>query len=397
MKRSLRTLLLMTLVATGSPRPTQADGLTPAQRRLADAVVGSRITEVRDQIARDSNLEASITALSQRKSAWRAWEPAAHVGWCVRRCKEAKVPVPSSINTRVIDDIIWQYDNAYGSSNPDRREHREECARALGFIGDPRGVPTIVESLRQQGGSMSWQALEGISDARFIEAIEKYLDFSRQQDAFPAIASLAGLGSASIPTLERFMRTSDRATKERVADALLRIATPECLPLFEQLKATSDSVISGKARAGIMRVRCRALDRTYRPSALEEEDECRLFHLARLAVGDQDVDETRRREAASALVAIGTAAVDTLRPALSSRAHGDGPDGAVHTVAPRAAAILAQIGRPAIPCLIDSLCDENSETWGFAAEALERITGEHFCPDYAKWSVWYLAKRAAIE
>src|SRR3989304_845943 len=132
--------------------------LSIQQRKTADALVAKSINDIQGRIVKDADLQANIKELSRREKKWQGWKPAMRIGFCAKQCRESHVPMPEEIDERVIDDIIWQYENAYGDGN-DLNYHRQECARALGFIGDTKGVPTILMSVERESGHFSWQAL----------------------------------------------------------------------------------------------------------------------------------------------------------------------------------------------------------------------------------------------
>jgi hypothetical protein len=363
-------------------------GLTAEQRKIADAVVGRQIREVRARIIAKAELGGNIRRLSRRKKRWGGWQPAMRVGFCVKRCKEAHVAVPRRIDESVVDDIIWQYENAYGSGN-DLKYHREECARALGFIGHPKGVPTILKSLGREGGHFSWAALEGMSDERFIGAIEEHLDFTSQQDAFPAMRCLAGIGPASIATLRRFVGGDDKALRREAVNSLIEIEAAECVSVLEEL--SKDGELGAKAEAGVLRIRCRAIDEIYDVPRREPEDESRLYYLTSRALFDED--EKARGQAAEAVLKIGEPAVWHLRQQLANDSHRDRPGTPEFFISERACELLGRIGEPAVAALIDALCDEEEHSRRFAAEALRRITGETLDSKYDEWRDWYFQRQ----
>jgi len=391
MMRQTKTLsfgLLWALLLCLPRGGSHAAELTERQRKTADALVAKRIRAVRSRIVADCDLERNIKKLSRRKKEWGGWQPAMRIGFCVKKCRESHVPAPKLIGVRIVDDIIWQYENAYGAGN-DLKYHREECARALGFIGHPKGVPTILKSLAQEGGHFSWQALEGVTDERFIAAIEENLDFTCQQDAFPAIECLAEIGPASIPTIRHFLGGDDGALKREAVSALVKIGAPECAPILQEL--IKDRELAVKAKVGLLRIRCRAVDRIYSPACWKPEDESRLHYLTNLALFDED--RNARLQAAKALLKLGESGVWHLRQQLPNYSHIDGPEGPFFFISERSSDLLTQIGEPAVPALIDALCDEHEHSRRFAGQALRRITSETFDSHYEDWKNWYLQRQ----
>ena len=396
--------LLLPLVGLTSATKIHAAELTLPQRKIVDTLVARRISAIREGIIKENNLEANVKQLSLRKKEWQAWNPAMRIGWSAKQCRDNRVPVPKIINEQVVDDIIWQYTNAYGIEPNDSKYHREECARALGFIGHLKAVPTILQSLEREGGHFSWQALEGITDERFISAIEKHLDFTNEQDASPAIRCLAKIGEAAIPTLQRFLAGKDLTLQRGAVNALIKIGTPTCIPILQEAQKTDVGRLVN-IQAGILKIRCRTIDKVHTPLILPAQDDSRLWHLTSLALFDHlpplppdynltANNENIRSNAKDALVKIGPPAFGALREQLSSNAHYDdftkGPD---FYVSKRAADILKEIGQPAIPCLIDALCDRHSHTRSFAVQTLRQLTGQKFEPRYEVWSKWFLSQQ----
>jgi HEAT repeat protein len=368
---------------------TRAAELTSQQRQIADAVVSDRVREVqvkRLSAAVMADLVENVRKLSERKKEWHASQPAMRIGFSVKELRGAGVPIPDEIDAKVVADIIWQYENAYGEGNK-RKYHREECALALGLIGHPDGIPTLLVSLQEESGHYSWKALEGVSDTRFIPAIEKHLDFTSQQDAFPAIRCLGNMGTNGIQTLERFLSGNDLALKRGAVKALIRIQSAACIPILETLRDDSDKIIARKAQSGVMLIRSRIVDRIYTPPQWSSQDDVRLSHLTSVALVE---DEPIRSKAAAALLRIGEPTIWHLRCQLPNYSHGDAFNGPHFYVSERAASLLLRIGRPAIPALIDALCDEHEHGRQFAVNTLQKLTGLKMSADYGLWSAWYL-------
>jgi hypothetical protein len=357
--------------------------LTPAQRATADAVVGAESAALQMRIALSTDLVGNIARLAERRTEFGGWQPAMRIGFCAKECRQFNLAIPPAINERVVEDIVWQFLNAPTNSATARRYHREECARALGFIGHSRGVPIVLKSLRDDRAHFSWQGIEALSDPRLIPAIESNLNFTVQQDAMPAIRCLARLGPPAIPTLRRFLDGADRALRAEAVDALVRIGAPECLPPLESLRAAGEPSLARKVAAGIARIRCRAVDKLYTPPTWPLDDENRLRRLVGAALSSPMAD--KRAAAADAVVRLGEPTIGPLREYLASQAHGDTGQGPVYHVTQRAAELLVRVGKPAIPALLDALCDEQEHARAAAAASLAKLTGQSIGPDYEKW------------
>ena len=150
------------------------------------------------------------------------------------------------------------------------------------------------------------------------------------------------------------------------------------------------------AQYGILRIHSRRIDRIYIAPALSPHDESRLWHLMHVAIygamfGDSFDDNVEMRSKASeALVKIGAPAIGVLREQLSSYGHFDGPT-TWYFVSERAADILKRIGEPAVPALIDGLCDKYEHTRKHALQALQELAGQTYGPDYELWRDWFFS------
>lgn len=392
----VRSILLIFCIAFSVTSSRGATQMTPHQIGLADEVVGKQISAIQGEIMSQpswATLKSSIAELAERKKEWQSNGPASAVGNIVQECRDRHVPVPASINEKVVDDIIWQFQNAYGTTPLDRKRHQASCAWALGQIGDPKGVPFIIQALAQAGEEHTpWLGLVGVADERLIPAIEKYLDFNNHQPALPAIASLAQTGEKAIPVLQRFLDGNDRALREAAVDALVRIGEPSCIPVLKNYLNINDTFLKRKIQYGILQIQCRTVDEIYTPPSLLLEDEARVWHLVEVALLSEQQKE--RLNAANVLVDIGAISVGILRKKLENPTHFDyiarPPE---YFVSQRAADILKRIGTPALPALIDALCSEHQVARIHATEALQQLTGQKFGATYSEWSRWFLNRK----
>jgi len=214
-----------------------------------------------------------------------------------------------------------------------------------------------------------------------------------------------------LPTLQHFLEQKDLTVRVAAAAALIGIGTPACIPLLQQASQPEVTRVV-HLEAGILQIRCRAVDKIYTPPIVAPEDASRLWHLAQLATSDplpenltgllslspDDPlamhDEKLRARAKAALVEIGPPACGVLRELLSSYAHYDNfTTGGDFYISSRAADILQQMGQLAVPCLIDALCDYYPHTRLYSAQALRHITGQSIPPDYGKWSKWFIEQK----
>ncbi len=363
--------------------------LTAEQRAIADALVGKQIKEFQANKIKGWELQSNIEKLKKHEIKWQGYAPAVEIGYCAAGCRALHIPIPEEINDTVVDDIIWQYENASGDKN-DIKYYKEACACALGNIGNKKGVPTILKSLERESGHTSWNGLEGIADESLIPAIEKYLDFDSQQDSLSAIKCLTSIGPKSIPTLHRFLKGRDNTLKREAINAIIKICDIQCIPVLEEVIAWNNPEFTEKAKAGILLISCRASDKIYSPPKLSPEDESRVYYLTILVFSDI-TDPNLRNEATKTMLKLGESSIWNLRLTLSSTGHEESPY-LIFPASERARDILTKIGEPAIPALIDALCDEQQHCRNFAAQALQKITGETFGADYEKWKSWYFQK-----
>jgi HEAT repeat protein len=373
-----------------------AEELTAEQRAIADALVGKQIKEIQAEAIKSTELHKNINVLSKREKTFEVWGGLMdQIGSCVAKCRESHIPIPKDINDSVVDDIIWQYENTplEGSSLSD---YRKRCIKLLSVIGNKKAIPTIVISLERETWDSEWPPLEVIADERLIPPIEIYQAWRHSQSyAIPAVKCLGEIGPKSIPILKQFLKENDLAIQRETIDALVKICSPQCIPvLFEEVITGNNHEFAMKAQAGILLIRCRTIDKIYSRPKWNPEDDARLCYLTNLVLSDMDPNV--RFEATEATLKIGEPTVWHLRLGLPNRAHAmrGSIEEPFYFVAERASDILSRIGDPAIPALIDALCDEYvyPQNRRFAGQALQKITGQTFEPDYEKWKSWYLQK-----
>ena len=370
-----------------------ARGLSTEQRRIIDEAVASAMAKIQADIARRSDLAGNIARLAAPRKGLRDWEPAYQVGLCVQQCRKARVPVPKAVNEKVINDIILRYKNPVYPDESDRRRHRGECARALGWIGHSKAVTEIIrDCLKTDGGELAWRAVEGSTDKRLLPDVISLVNPKDPLQARAAACFLAGHGKEGLPTLKKILRDSTPFARQTAIYSLVRICQPECLGPLEQLLRSGRRLDRETKRmlvAAIWTLRCRAVDKTYLPPVLPYEDQCRLFHLGSLAAGASDPQTARKME--SVLWKLGpTLAASVLRGQISSTRHVDTGMGPAYEISRRAGELMARIGEPAIPALLDALNHKHGHARGSAARALKQITGQDLGTNYAPWRRWCL-------
>jgi hypothetical protein len=369
--------------------------LTKEQRAIVDALVGKEIKEIQAEIIVSTELQKNIKLLSRREKTFEVWGgPMDQISFFVAQCRESHVPILQDINDSVVDDIIWQYENTTleGTSLLD---YRKRCIRLLSLIGNKKAIPIIASSLERETWDGEWPPLDLISDEKLIPPIEMNQGRRHSQSyAIPAVKCLGDIGYKAIPILKQFLNVDDPAIRRETIDALIKICDPQCIPVLEEVIAWNNPEFTEKAKAGILLIRCRAIDKIYYPPSWNPEDDARLLYLTNLVL--TDMDPNVRAKATEATLNIGGPTVWYLRLGLPNKAHANRglPEGPFYFVAERARDILSRIGEPAIPALIDALCDEYvyPQNRLFAAQALQKITGQTFEPDYEKWKSWYLQK-----
>ena len=397
---SVCLVMPLTLVCTGcrssQPAPvrdgvtSEGGALTAEEDRRVDEVIGEYVSATRGRIIAEADLEHNIELLKRGGTGWDSWQSPMRIGWCAKSCRDAFVPVPASIDDSVVDAIVPLAGNTVGIDEANRRYIRQEVARALSFIGDKRALGTVLNILETEGGHFAWQGLPEIADPAMIPIIERKLDFTNQQDALPAIAALERIGRAAIPLLERLTQSTDRALRRRAVDALSAIQSVDGLPALDALSDDPDLDIRRKAQAAARIIRSREIDRVYRPPRINPETKRKLHCLTKVAYPSDAAGAWDRMDPAvrAVFISLGPKAIPVLRELLGSYGHVDGPGGPDYFVTNEVAEILAEIGRPSVPALIDALNDEMSHVHAPAAEALQRLTGEDFGIDYDAWRDW---------
>jgi hypothetical protein len=390
LKRYLCVLLLCLAYSS-----VLGEELTAEQRAIADALVGKQIKEIQAEIIKSSELKKNIEAISLRQKDIHGKVQASDIGRCANQCRNSHVLIPLEINDKAVDDIIWQYENPSGYDTGLLKDHKHQCITALSLIGNKRAIPTIIMSLKNDSWDNDWPPVEVIADESFIAPIESYTALRHNQAfSIPAIKCLGAIGPKSISTLKQFLKEDDQAIRREAINALIKICDMQCIPVLEEVIALNNPEFTEKAQAGILLIRCRAIDKIYSPPKWNPEDDARLLYLTNLVLSDMDPNV--RAQATEATLKIGDSTVWYLRLGLPNKAHAmrGSIDGPFYFVAERARDVLTLIGESSIPALIDALCDEYvyPQNRRFASQALQKITGETFGPDYEKWKSWYLQK-----
>jgi hypothetical protein len=119
--------------------------LTPAQRKIADEVVGDVIAKIQAKIAEQRRLTESIAELAKRERSQLSQASVNRIGDCAYSCRYKRVPLPEAVNEKVVDDIIFQYRNPPEGDFLDTYSHQKACVWALGELGHSKAVPVIIE------------------------------------------------------------------------------------------------------------------------------------------------------------------------------------------------------------------------------------------------------------
>jgi HEAT repeat protein len=261
------------------------------------------------------------------------------------------IPVESTMVDRVAEQIAALKDEDWAI--------REEAARLLGQLKDPRAVVPLVSLLRDQDRSVREAAMEALRaiGAPAVDALGSSLTESSLAVQEAASAILATIADERVLTpLLLALKSSDWIVRMHAAQALGRVKSADTvevlIPLLQdKVKAVREEAATALAAVGDAAIPClvRALqheDWLVRLHAVESLGKARSPHAVEplLSVLFNDRDSAVREDAVRALGEIGDAgAVDHLCAALR--------EPGLRTLAVEA---LGHIGNPsAVPVLID--------------------------------------------
>ena len=175
---------------------------------------------------------------------------------------------------------------------------------------------------------------------------------------------------------------------------LVDIGTPSCIPALEEFLNSKVPNVAPNAKNTIQTIKLKTKMGLFVIPHFSKEDHQRLNLLTREAAlprGFDDADTEEHAKAAKVLVLIGKPIVNYIRRHLPSTAHGDHPrTGPDYIVTKRASILLARIGEPAIPGLIDALLEYPGHPQRHVARALRSITGKDYGQSFEKWRTWYV-------
>jgi HEAT repeat protein len=248
-----------------------------------------------------------------------------------------------------------------------RKEDTRLCAvRALGDLGEARAVDALVGML---GNPDLWvradaaQALGMIGRPEALESLVKALreDPSIRSEAAIALGELADVRAEE--ALLPFAGDEDAETREAVARALARIAGPKSLDVLRKLGSDPEHGIRVWAGLGLWKL---AADEGGKRVVLE-------------AAG-HEIPDVRAQSA----LALGDLGDDKALAILKSLIE----DRDVVTRENAVAALQRRGGAQARVLLLDALRDRETCVRARAARALRKLTGRDFGENRAKWKAW---------
>ena len=243
---------------------------------------------------------------------------------------------------------------------------RELAVTALGELGDPVAVPSLLTALEDEEWTVRWHAAEAlgkIGDARAVESLIAALNCKG-----------AEVRQAAAHALERIGWRPDRSqagaaywVEMRQWDQCVAIGAPAVEPLITALK---------DERAGCCQAAAEALGRIADPLAVKSLVGALASHDAQL-----------RRAAAEALGKIGNPqGAESLTDALMNDPSVD--------VRNAAAEALVKIGAPAVESLISDLSSYRNRTTTFRLAAIETLDKIGWQPDEGKQgAAYWVAKK----
>lgn len=378
------------------PRLVQAvepAGLSAAEWKLVTDVVGSLEPAGRLALLLDS-LPAHIEQLSLRRNKWQGEVPAGAIGWIAMDFRKAGLPVPDVIDDQVVNDIIWHYDNAYAGvgSGGTQRPYREVCVRALAYIGNPCGLPTLRHAVRDLHSITVWQAVAAMPHESLLPDVALYFAAGGDQNSIGVVRSLASLGDAALPVLRLILEAEEPDLRrdhflEALSETLVAIGTEGSLQVLRRLEASLEpGRVARTVEWHALQLAASVEHDIWKPYPLTTLESYGLRRLCWMLLND---DPSVVREAQAVFISLGPKGLPVLRASLSSYSHADGPGGPHWSVTPHMAAVMVKIGDPAVPCLIEALTDQYSHVRASAGEALQELTGQELPSTFEVWAQWW--------
>ena len=145
-------------------------------------------------------------------------------------------------------------------------ELRAKAAESLGFRGEARGVPPLLDLLEGDEPShhvraVAYDALGRLGDARALPVLRDCLQHeSREEIRGACVAALGGLGDAESLSLvtEAFRSDAHALVRSRAVDALGAFAEPESLRVLESVVEGEDTELRYRAIRALGRTGMRA-------------------------------------------------------------------------------------------------------------------------------------------
>lgn len=406
-----------------------AVSLTPEQRRQADALITHLPERVKElPPAPDPQiLSTGVKLLSERRNLNQALEEvyppdtpearlfsgndtgdlALKVAEQVSRSRAHRRELTAGVVEKVVDDLIWHYEQQVHEDPLRETLRRNNIALALCILAHPKGVPVLLQALEGDDSDL-FRLLHHLPDPRFLPVLGRKVNRLNQGDADFIFQFLSTFGKDAVPTLSLFLKDQDRLIRISAAQTLLRIEHSSCIPpLQEALRAgafkgdvpVGDPVLdpSRIITHGIQRLRCRTVDKVFTPPILPPDDRQRILGLRRASWRRNRETGTPEREradkAADLLVSLGALALGGLTEEIPI------PLSACSTIPSEMfpthvidTETLVRIGKPALPALIDALTNSGSMA-SITLSGLQKLTGQTFGPDYEEWSRWYLQRQ----
>lgn len=364
-----------------------------------DALVGP---DYERQIARrldECQLDETLSRLRERRVDYQVTQPLGRLWECAVSFHTAKLPPPTALDADAAELAFWYYQHP---ERPDqhpteRLNIRKTAVRAMAWLGDERALELAMALEGEGTEDLYWELVEHVSGPTRIATLERMLPQAEPRQRAEGIALLAEEVPESLPLLELCLDPADGDARVAAIDAL---GNSWSLPALERLEAITAEPKEGNRGHTSALVWVDRLDLRLRhglcnlpQTSLERAWKLDQLRSTAVAVRRAQTDEARERahQARALLLELGEEALPVMWEGLGSYAHVDASVGPIWTETAFMAALMTELGEPAVPCLIDMLATGRGWAHPHAAKALVDITGRDHGEDPDAWRAWWQA------
>jgi hypothetical protein len=377
-------------------------GASPSTWSRAEALVGPDYERQISQRLDACKLDELLPRLRERRVDYRTGRPLGDLMCCAASFRTANLPLPAELDAEAAELAFWYYEHP---ERPDqhpneRRSFRKTAVRAMAQLGDERALELAIDLDAEGSEGLYWEVVAQVSGPTRVATLERMLPMAEPRQRNGGIALLAEEGEGGLALLEVYIDHADPGAREAAIDAL---GTSWSLPALERLEAiASEPNRDSMERAGAkvwadrlaLRLRHGLCERP--PSSLERAWKLDALRAAAVAGrrAQDDAEVERAQQARALLLELGEEALPVMWEGLGSYAHIDAAVGPIWTETTFMAALMTELGEPAVPCLIDMLATGRGWAHPHAAKALADITGHDLGEDSEAWLAWWQARES---